>query len=65
MSQTINATVQIHRSESMQRLANLLMDEPSGVYMVTVHNRQVVKVARVEREIVLQPKTAADGPKPT
>lgn len=53
-----NATVQITRNTTIQALVEELFAKPSGVYLVTVHNRQVTKVAPVDREKIL----ACDAP---
>ena len=61
--------VQVTNNESVRRLEAMLSN--NGVYLVTVHNRQIVKAQRVPKEEVLvgdagpaEPETAEAEPEP-
>jgi len=57
MSEQLNATITVRKARNIRALLEQLFGQQSGVYLVTVHNHEIVKIARVERPIVLQPKT--------
>ena len=53
--------VRIRQVIGYQTLLEQLMSKPSGVYLVTVHQRAITKIAAVDREINLQ-DARADKP---
>lgn len=59
LSLSMNA-VRVGRVIGWDMLIEQLLSKPSGVYIVTIHQRAITKVAAVDREITLQ-DTGGDG----